>query len=112
MFPTLKQCLSGHFIQIFKFMSNTLKKIVGNLFHSPHIKESKKNISCNGFIKKELTLREKNKKKVCFPPLKQCLSGHLMQFFKIHVQYIKNYHGNFISYSSHQRTQKSNITYI
>ena len=62
-------------------MSNTLKTSVGTLFHSPHVKESKKKISCNGFIKKDLKLRVRNKKK-CFPPLKQCLGDHLMQIFE------------------------------
>ena len=35
-----------------------------NLFYSFHVKESKKNISCNNFIKKNLKLRVK-KQKVC-----------------------------------------------
>ena len=38
---------------------------------------------CNGFIKQDLKLRVKNMKKVCFSPLKQCLSGHLMKFFNV-----------------------------
>ena len=48
-------------MKIFKFMSNTLKNFMGTLFHNPHVKESKKKISCNGFIKKDLKLRVKNK---------------------------------------------------
>jgi len=50
-------------MQFFKIMCNTLKTSVGTLLHSPHIKESKKYISCNGFIKKDLKLRVKNIKK-------------------------------------------------
>ena len=49
-FPPLKQCLSGHFMKILKFMSNKLKIYVVILFHSSHVKEPKKNISCNSFV--------------------------------------------------------------
>ena len=51
-------------MQFIKFISNTLKISVENLFYSFHVKESKKNISCNNFIKKNLKLRVK-KQKVC-----------------------------------------------
>jgi len=37
----LKQCLTGHVMQFIKFISNTLKISVANLFQSIHIKESK-----------------------------------------------------------------------
>ena len=47
-------CLSGHVMQFIKFMSNTLKIFVANLFHSFDVKEPKKNISYNSFIKKDL----------------------------------------------------------
>jgi len=33
-------CLSDHVMQFIKFMSNTLKISVANLFHSFHVKES------------------------------------------------------------------------
>jgi len=46
-------------MQFFKFMSNKLKTFVGTLLHSSHVKESKKIILCNGFIKKDLKLRVK-----------------------------------------------------
>jgi len=47
-------------MQFFKFMPNTLRTTVKTLFHSAHIKESKKKtILCNGFIKKDLKLRVK-----------------------------------------------------
>jgi len=64
-------------MQFIKFISNTLKISVANLFHSFHIKELKKNISCNSFIKNDLKLRVK---KNCFQPLTQCLSGRVMKF--------------------------------
>ena len=67
MFITLKKCLSG-LMQFFEFMSNTLKISMGNSFHSPHIKESKKYILCNNFIKKDLKLRIKNQKKYVSHP--------------------------------------------
>ena len=78
---------------IFWIYVQYIKTFVGTLLHSPHVKESKKNISCNSFIKKDLKLWVKNKKK-CFPPLKQCLSGHLIQFFKFMSNTLKNYVGS------------------
>jgi len=35
-------CLSDHAMQFIKFMSNTFKISMANLFHSFHVKESKK----------------------------------------------------------------------
>ena len=49
-------------MQFFNFMSNTIKTTLGTLFHIPHVKKLKKNIFCNGFIKKDLKLRVKNQK--------------------------------------------------
>ena len=41
-FRPLKQCLSDHVMKFIKFNSNTLKISVANLFHSFHVKKSKK----------------------------------------------------------------------
>ena len=56
MFLALK---SGHVMKFIKFISNTLKIYLANLFQIFHIKESKKDISCNNFLKNDLKLIEK-----------------------------------------------------
>jgi len=67
-------------MQFIKFISNTLKIFVTNLLHCFTSKNPKK-ILCNSFIKNDLKLIAKNPKHY-FRPLKQCLSGNVMQFIK------------------------------
>ena len=84
-------------MQFIKFISNTLKISVTNLFHNFRVKESKKNISCNSFINKDLKLIAKKKKKMMFSTLKTMFK---YEIHKIYVQYIKNICVNFIVFTS------------
>ena len=97
-------CLSGHVMQFIKANYNTLKISVKNLFHSFQVKESKKYISCNNFIKKDLQLIVK---KAMFSTLNTMFKWPCYAIYKIHLQYIKNICGQFISYFSRLRNQKS-----
>ena len=62
--------------EIYNIYLQYIKNICGKFISEFSCQRIKK-ISCNSFIKKDLKLRVK---KICFQPLKQCLSGHVMQF--------------------------------
>jgi len=80
-FRLFKQCLSDQVMQFIKCISNTLKIFVTNLCHTFHVKELKKYISCNSFIKKDLKLIVK---KTMFSTLKTMFKWSGYAIYQIH----------------------------
>ena len=78
-FMTLKIMFKWSCYEIYKIYVQYMKNICGKFISVFISKNPKKHILCNRFIKKDFKLIAK---KLCFWPLKQCLSGCVMQFIK------------------------------
>ena len=84
-FRPLKQCLSEHVMQFIKFISNTLKIFVSNLFHRFHVKESKKpyRISslCAGQVRMSITSACDRALNTCTQHTKACVNDSNSFFY-------------------------------
>ena len=82
-------------MQFIKFIFNTLKKFMVNIFHSFYANESKKDISWNSFINNDLKLRVKNEKNMV-STLETMFKWSCYVIFLIYRQYIKSIHDKLI----------------